>query len=212
MSNMRFTDTLIKQTFFFFGLFLLCSCGGDTEQKDANSKPPLVTKADKAELPFSFYKDISVRPGLNLEVVSWGKGVDSIGGYTIFLSDSDKQTYRSLSNEREGILSDAWNMDLDNDGNPEIYLEFLIDNKVRSDLHVYEYANGNFNKITFPGLSAKLKKNYAGKDKFSIKEGDLYRSYPLAGTLENGEKAAGTMTLHYRLSGNTFSVSEELNN
>lgn len=205
---MKFDNFLIKQPLFLLGLFFLFSCG-DTEQKGAASKEPLLTKSDQPAIPFAFYKDISVRPGMNLEVISWGKGVDSLGGYTILLSDADKSTYRSLSSEREGILSDAWNMDLDNDGNPEVYLEFLIDNKVRSDLHVYEYSNGNFNKITFPGLSSKLKKNYAGKDKFTIKDGDLYRTYPLTGNLENGEKATGTMTLHYRLSGNSFSVSEE---
>jgi len=205
---MKFDNFLIKQPLFLAGLFFLFSCG-DAEQKDTAGKEPLVTKSDQPAIPFAFYKDISVRPGMNLEVISWGKGVDSIGGYTILLSDAGKSTYRSLSSEREGILSDAWNMDLDNDGNPEVYLEFLIDNKVRSDLHVYEYSNGNFNKITFPGLSSKLKKNYAGKDKFSIKDGDLYRTYPLAGSLEGGEKATGTMTLHYRLSGNSFSASEE---
>src|SRR5690606_25345530 len=198
---------LIQQPLLFMGLLFLFACGNN-ESESAAVKAPLQTGPEK-KAPFAFYKDISVRPGLNFEVLSWGKGVDSIGGYTLLMSDSSKKVYKSLSNEREGILADAWNMDLDNDGNPEVYLEFLIDNKVRSDLHVYEYANGSFNKITFPGLSSKLKKNYAGRDKFSIRDGDLYRSFALSGELDDGKKATGTKTLHYRLSGNTFSASEE---
>lgn len=189
------------------GLFFV-SCGGnDAPQK--TTATPAESKSVKQTAPFTFYKDISVRPGLNFEVFSWGKGIDSIGGYMVLMSDTAKQVYKSLSNEREGILADAWNMDMDNDGNPEVYMELLIDNQVRSDLHVYEYANGSFNKITFPGLSSRLKKNYGGKDKFSIRDGELYRMYNLSGELEDGQQAKGTKTLHYSLSGNSFSVSEE---
>lgn len=205
---MKFRISLAQGLILHMGLLFLFSCG-NSEQETAARKEPANRKVEKSATPFDFYKNISVRPGLDFEVLSWGKGVDSIGGYTVLMSDSVKRTYKSLSNEREGILADAWNMDLDNDGNPEVYLELLIDNKVRSDLHVYEYTNGNFQKITFPGLSSKLKKNYAGKDKFSIKDGDLYRTYTLAGKLDNGEQAVGTKTLHYRLNGNSFSVSEE---
>lgn len=199
---------LIQQSLFLLGLFFV-SCGS-SEAENAAVGFVKDTAAERTSMPFDFYKDISVRPGLNFEVLSWGKGVDSIGGYTILMSDSSKKLYKSLFNEREGILSDAWNMDLDNDGNPEVYLELLIDNKVRSDLHVYEYVSGSFNKITFPGLGSNLKKNYAGKDKFMIKDGDLYRTYALSGELADGQKATGTKTLHYRLSGNTFSASEEM--
>jgi hypothetical protein len=204
---MKIKTYLIQQPLLLMGLLFLFSCGNN-EPENTTAKVTVTGKSEKAT-PFAFYKDISVRPGLNFEVLSWGKGVDSIGGYVLLMSDSVKSVYKSLSNEREGILADAWNMDLDNDGNPEVYLELLIDNKVRSDLHVYEYSNGSFNKITFPGLSSKLKKNYAGKDKFSIRDGDLYRSYSLSGELDGGEKAVGTKTLHYRLSGNSFSASEE---
>ncbi|WP_412469213.1 hypothetical protein [Pedobacter sp. KLB.chiD] len=152
--------------------------------------------------PFRFYKDIEVKPGLNFEIVSWGKGVDSIGGYQILMSDSIHNHYRSAAIDRKGIITDAWNMDLDNDGNPELYVQLLSKKNV-SDLNVFEYAGGNFNKISFPALNVSQKKGYAGNDKFFIKNGDLFRSFPVKDSTETITK-----TYQYKLSGNSFSTSE----
>lgn len=204
---MKYKKHLIQQPLLVAGLLFLFSCSEGDKAETTQNKPAVPgLAAGKPSGPFAFYKDVSVRPGLNFEVLSWGKGADSVGGYLVLMSDSVKKNYKSLSNEREGIITDAWNMDLDNDGNPEVYIEFMIE-KNRSDLHVYEYAGGGFNKITFPGLSTTMKKIYEGNDKFTIKEGDLFRSFPVTGT-EDGEKAGGTKTLQYKLSGNSFSVSE----
>ncbi|MBC7567635.1 MAG: hypothetical protein H7223_11810 [Pedobacter sp.] len=184
-------------------LFLITSCGDDKGAVNLTQQNVPPVKKDQ----FPFYKDIQIRPGLNFEVVSWGKGVDSVGGYLVLLSDSLKSSYRSLSNEREGIVTDAWNMDMDNDGNPEIYIE-LLSRKSVSDLHVFEYSGGSFNKITFPGLSSNMKKIYAGNDKFTIKEGELYRSFPIVNPRDATEKAGNLKLIKYRLSGNNFLPSE----
>ena len=197
----------IKSISSAFGLFvsvLAASCTNG-EKEAITTKPQ--AKATVAKGQFPFYKDIAIRPGLNFEVVSWGKGVDSVGGYLVLLSDSLKNNYKSLSNEREGIITDAWNMDMDNDGNPEIYIE-LQSEKNRSDLNVFEYSGGSFNKITFPGLSNNMKKIYAGGDKYTIKEGELYRSFPIVNPRDTTEKAGDLKTIRYQLSGNTFSPSE----
>ena len=183
---------------------LLASCGTGEKEPITASKVPVATAA-KGQFPF--YKDIQIRPGLNFEVVGWGKGVDSVGGYLVLLSDSLKNNYKSLSNEREGIITDAWNMDMDNDGNPEIYIELLSKTNVL-DLNVFEYSGGSFNKITFPGLSSNMKKIYAGNDKFSIKEGELYRSFPIVNPRDTSETAGELKVIRYRLSGNNFSPSE----
>ncbi|WP_449439397.1 hypothetical protein [Pedobacter steynii] len=123
------------------------------------------------------------------------------------MSDSLKSNYKSFSNERNGIITDAWNMDLDNDGNPEIYIELLSKKNVH-DLNVFEYSDGNFNKITFPALSDRAKKTYGGNDKFVIKNGDLFRTYPIVNSKDSTEKDGSLKTLQYRLSGNSFSISE----
>ena len=203
---MKLIKYFSKQPYFLAGLLLMVSCSESGSDKTAELKPA-VSGTDKPSGQFPFYKNIEIRPGINFEVVSWGKGVDSIGGYLILRTDSAKNSFKSLSNEREGIITDAWNMDLDNDGDPEIYLEMLSKKNV-SDLNVYEYAGGSFNKITFPGLSSSLKKKYGGNDKYTLKNGDLFRSFPLVNPKDSTQKAGELKTVQYRLSGNSFSVSE----
>lgn len=202
---MKLMKYLIKQPLLFAGLLLLASCNDSSKKDEAVKQSEPVAAKQKGQ--FVFYKDIAIRPGINFEVVSWGKGVDSVGGYLILMSDSLKSNYKSFSNERSGIITDAWNMDLDNDGNPEIYIELLSKKNVL-DLNVFEYSDGNFNKITFPALSDRAKKTYAGNDKFVIKNGDLFRTYPIVNSKDTTEKDGTLKTLQYRLSGNSFSISE----
>ncbi|RZL61956.1 MAG: hypothetical protein EOO93_11205, partial [Pedobacter sp.] len=139
------------------------------------------------------------------EIVSWGKGADSIGGYQILMSDSVKNNYKSAAVDRNGIITDAWNMDLDNDGNPELYIQ-LVSKKNNSDLNVFEYSGGNFNKIGFPSLTSNQKKGYSGNDKFFIKNGDLFRSFPVKDEADSTKTIS--KTYQYKLGGNSFSTSE----
>jgi len=178
-------------------------CFACTEEE--KPKQTVVETPKAAKNPFRFYKDIEVKPGLNFEILSWGKGVDSIGGYQILMSDSVRKDYRSVAAERKGILTDAWNMDLDNDGNPEVYIQ-LISDKNQSDLNVYEFSGSNFNKISFPGLSSNQKKGYRGDDRFFIKNGDLFRSFPVIDQSDSTKTVL--KTYQYKLSGNSFSSSE----
>jgi hypothetical protein len=200
MKYLKLTPYLLAIT-----AMVLFSCSN--EQDDQNVKNPTTEIVAEKPGPFPFYKNVSVRPGLTFEVVSWGKGVDTLGGYLVLLSDSAKNDFKSLSNEREGIITDAWNMDLDNDGNPEVYIEFLV-NQTEHDLHVYEYSRNSFQKISFPGLSSRMKKSYAGNDKFIIKNGDLYRSFPIVNSEDTTQKAGALKMLQYKLSNNSFSVDE----
>lgn len=190
----------------FAGLIFMASCNG-TEEQTVTKKDGTAAAEGKPKGQFSFYKDINVKPGLNFEIVSWGKGVDSIGGYLILMSDSVKNRYNSFSVERKGIITDAWNMDMDNDGNPELYIELLSKKNVL-DLNVYEYAGGDFRKISFPPLSSNTKKSYAGNDKFLIKEGNLFRSFPLVNPKDTTIKPGDVKMLVYQLNGNSFSVDE----
>ncbi len=196
----------IWQTMALSVVVLSGSCGSNEKEPSEAGKQAVSAGTEKPSAPFSFYRNIEIRPGISFEVLSWGKGVDSIGGYLILMSDTLKNNYRSLSAEREGVLTDAWNMDLDNDGNPEIYLQLQSD-KNKSDLNVYEYSGGGFNKITFPGLG-NLKKNYAGGDSYTLKDGELFRSFPLVNPKDSTEKAGEKVTVQYRLNGNDFSVAK----
>lgn len=181
---------------------LTTSCS--TDEKPAVVKPDKI--ATVSPNPFPFYKNIEIKPGLNFEVLSWGKGVDSLGGYLLLMSDSAKNNYRSISVERKGIIVDAWNMDLDNDGNPELYIQYVVRKDV-NDMNVYEFVNNGFDKISFPGLNSNLKEGYEGNDNFFVKNGDLFRSVPIV-TTENGKPTTLVKTLQYHLRGNGFSASE----
>jgi len=199
---MKLIKNLIMQPLCLAVLLLLGGCGDKEKVAEVKQTHTSQKKADQ----FVFYKDISIRPGINFEVVSWGKGIDSVGGYLILLSDSIRNNYKSLSNERKGVITDAWNLDMDNDGNPEVYIELLSKKNVL-DLNVYEYSGGSFNKISFPPLSSSMKEHYAGNDKFLIKDGDLYRTFPIVNPKDSTMKAGSLKTIRYRFSGNSFSSS-----
>jgi len=198
---MKPTTNYVQQLLLIGGLLFCIACHNETEKTEIiKSEPKLENKN-----PFPFYKNIELKPGLDFEIVSWGKGVDSIGAYQILMSDSVKNNYRSISVERKGIITDAWNMDLDNDGNPELYIQLLSKKNV-SDLNVFEYAGGSFNKINFPSLSPSQKKGYTGNDKFFIKNGDLFRSFEVVDPADATKKIL--KTYQYKLSGNSFSTVE----
>lgn len=203
---MKRNKHILKQSVLLGGLLFLFACQQSASEKNTDSAANAVT-AKKVEKDFPFYKNILVKPGHHFEVLSWGKGVDSVGGYLLLMSDSVKNNYKSFSVEREGILTDAWNMDMDNDGNPELYIELLSKKNVK-DLNVYEYSGNSFNKISFPPLSNKTKKTYGGNDKFMIKNGDLFRSFPIVNSTDTAEQNGKLKILHYSLRGNSFSVEE----
>jgi hypothetical protein len=199
---MKITNA-IKHTIFVMGcIFFITAC----TNKDQPTAVQIQKVSEKGANPFPFYKSIEIKPGYHFEIVSWGKGVDTIGGYLLLMSDSVRNNYRSIASERKGVITDAWNMDLDNDGNPELYIQYLVRKNV-NDLNVYEYAGNSFDKISFPSLSSNLKKGYQGNDKFFVKNGDLFRSVPLVST-DSGKTITVIKTLKYRLSGNSFSTSE----
>ncbi len=203
---MKLNKYTLQQSALLVGLLFLFACTRNEAPKLSPSAGAKTTEK-KAAGHFPFYKDISIKPGLHFEVVSWGKGVDSIGGYLLLMSDSVKNNYRSQSVERNGIITDVWNMDLDNDGNPELYIELLSKKNVK-DLNVYEYSNNSFNKISFPSLSSKMKKVYGGNDQYMIKNGELFRSFPIVNSTDTTQQNGAAKMLLYRLRGNSFSVEE----
>ena len=76
---MKLYKYTLQQSALLVGLLFLFACKGKESEK--SRAVTAETKIVKPAGQFPFYKDIAVKPGLNFEVVSWGKGVDSIGGY-----------------------------------------------------------------------------------------------------------------------------------
>lgn len=207
---MKRPQYILQQSALCVGLLFLFACKRSQPMKisaspEQHAQEKAVAKNTAGTFPF--HKDITIKPGLHFEVLSWGRGVDSLGGYLILMSDSAKNNYKSFSVERHGVITDVWNMDMDNDGNPELYIELLSKKNVK-DLNVYEYNNGNFNKISFPPLSAKMKKVYGGDDRFIQKNGELFRSFPVVNSTDSTQKNGTMKMLHYSLRGNSFNVEE----
>ncbi len=163
------------------------------------------TQEIKSDNPFHFYKNVEIRPGLNFEAISWGNSSDSVGGFSVLMSDSLHNKFKAINGERSGKLVGFWNLDLDKDGNPELYLQF-VKNQNQSDLMVYEFDDNEFRKISFPTLSGKTKAQYLGNDQFSIKGGELFRTIPIKGEAE-GDKASEKV-VQYMLQNNSFSSKE----
>lgn len=189
-----------------FSLAMISSCSTGDEKKELKPEIRVVLPE-----PFRAHKVVEVRPGLTFDILSWGRGSQESGAFLILRSDSSAIEYRSVSAELEGKITDAWNMDLDSDGNPEIFVQAMAgstnDNLM---MYVYEFSdNGSAREIRFPDLTSATKKQYRGKDSVYVKEGSLFREFPL---FESGDtsavKAVGKKKLEYLLRGNSFSIKE----
>ncbi|WP_411275634.1 hypothetical protein [Daejeonella sp.] len=186
-------------------LFISCA----TEDKN----PVVINKpiVKKITEPFRYHKAIEVKPGLTLDIVSWGRGSNSVGGYLVLRSDSTHLNYRSLTGELDGRIVDAWDMDLDSDGNPELYIQSKGEGEGSYlSMYIYEYnESGSNQQIRFPELGSTLRKGYKGSDSVYVKDGKLMREFPLYSTGDSASKATGEIRkLEYSLRSNSLNVKE----
>lgn len=172
---------------------------------------PAVISDKTVQLPFRFHKEIEVKPGLTFDVLSWGRGSETSGAYLILRSDSTHLQYRSTTGELDGKLLDAWNMDMDSDGNPEIFLQAEgVGEGSHLNMYVYEFNDaGSGQKITFPSLSGSSKKGYKGEDSLYVKDGKLMREFPVYDESDTTNlKSSEKRILEYNLRNNSLSVKE----
>jgi len=181
----------------------------NTEEKPRQAAPAPVSH--KITPPFRFHKAVEVKPGLTFDILSWGRGSEYTGAYLILRSDSAEAKYKSTTGELEGTIIDAWNMDMDSDGNPEIFIQAKGEDKDNYlNMYIYEFTEGGSSQqLRFPDLTSSTKITYRGKDSVFIKEGNLFREFP---TYEESDTSAvnptGKKLLEYTLRGNSFSVKE----
>lgn len=182
-----------------------------TNTNNSEIKKPAVVSGTKIMPPFRFHKEIEVKPGLTFDVVSWGRGSETSGAYIILMSDSTHLKYRTTTGELDGKLMEAWNMDMDADGNPEIFMQAEgVGEGSHLNMYVYEFnSSGNGQKISFPSLSGSLKKGYKGKDSLYINDGKLIREFPVFDESDtNSVKSSDRRKLEYNFRNNSFSVKE----
>jgi hypothetical protein len=186
---------------------LFGSCTTEDKSPVVVNKPAVKTIME----PFRYHKAIEVKPGLTLDIVSWGRGSNSVGGYLVLRSDSTHLSYRSIAGELDGKIVDAWDMDLDSDGNPELYIQSKGEGEGSYlTMYIYEYnESGSNQQIRFPDLGSTLKKGYRGSDSVYVKDGKLMREFPLYSTGDSASKATGEIRkLEYSLRSNSLNVKE----
>ena len=187
-------------------LSVLSSCSSEEPKKAESS----ITKVVLPQ-PFRYQKSIEVTPGLTFDVLSWGRGAEHIGQYIILRSDSSDAKYSTISEELEGDITDVWNMDLDADGNPEIFIQAKGQDKDSYfKLYVHEFTeSGSSQELKFPELTSVTKKKYRGKDSVYTKDGNLFREFPLYDEKDTaGTKPVDKKVLEYTLRGNRFDIHE----
>lgn len=187
--------------------------GCNIEEKPAVDTKPAASAQQKKETfgPFKFYKSVEVKPGLTYDVVSWGRGSETSGGYLILRSDSTRLQYRSTAGALDGKVIDAWNMDMDSDGDPEIFIQ--AEGKGEGShltMYVYEFNDsGSSRTLRFPDLSSATMEAYRGQDSVYIEDGALMREFPLFQETDNSNKpTGGKKIIEYTLRNNSFNVRE----
>ena len=160
--------------------------------------------------PFRYHKLIESSPGVYFDVLTWGRGKDSIGSYLILHSDSTGKKYTTITGDLEGSIMDVYNTDMNMDGNPEILiLSKAKDTTTHINIYAYEYKSGKGTKLDFPKLSDKSKSVYHGGDNFYIEQGNLVREFPVySGTGKAAKPTGKKRILQYGIRDNAFTVKD----
>jgi hypothetical protein len=197
-----------------FYLFILIGClvvaAGCTQNEKKVAQPPaIIKKADFAD-PFRFHKLVEVSPGEDYDVLSWGRGSTSVGGFLILHSDSSDKKYTTTTGDLDGAIVDVYNSDMDLDGNPEILIQAkATDTANYATIYAFEFNNGKANKLDFPKLTNSQRKGYRGNDNFYIKEGKFMREFPIYdGNDKDAKPTTQKRVLEYGLRGNNFTVKQ----
>ncbi|QXV63933.1 hypothetical protein FPZ42_12595 [Mucilaginibacter achroorhodeus] len=187
-------------------LALLAACSSNDKKPVKASAPP----KPALMAPFRYHKAIEVSPGQTYDVVSWGRGSTDAGAFAILHSDSAAIKYTTTTGDLDGSITDVFNADMDNDGNPEILIQAKAKDTVSyARIYAFEFNNSGANKLDFPKLTNSQRRGYRGGDNFYIKEGKLIREFPIYSSNDSLAKTTGaTRQLEYSLRSNSFSVKQ----
>ena len=160
--------------------------------------------------PFRYHKMIEVSPGNDFDILSWGRGSTETGAFEILNSDSADMKYTTTTGDLDGVIVDAFNTDMDVDGNPEILIQAKTKDTVyNTSMYAFEFNNGKANKLDFPKLTSSQKKGYHGNDNFYVQDGNLMRQFALYDGAGKEAKPNGQKRLlQYGLRNNEFTVKQ----
>jgi hypothetical protein len=187
-----------------------CSDSKKDTAQTTSGTPARATKVPALMAPFRYHKAIEVAPGLTFDIMSWGRGTDTLGAFQILRSDSVGQKYTTTTGDLEGRIVDVINSDMDTDGNPEIFIHTQVaDSTHKAVVFGFEYNDDNARKLEFPKLTRSQRKGYRGNDNFFIKEGKLMREFNVYNEDDSTvTKPIQKRLLAYDLRGNSLSVEQ----
>ncbi|MBS7563770.1 hypothetical protein KHS38_05085 [Mucilaginibacter sp. Bleaf8] len=155
-----------------------CNSSNDAGEQKAAASGKAAAKAPALMSPFRYHKAIEVAPGQYYDVMSWGRGTDSVGAFQILRSDSTEKKFTTTTGDLEGRIVDVLNLDMDTDGDPEIFIHTQVaDTTHKAVVFGFEYNGDRARQLDFPKLTRSQRKGYRGNDSFFIKEGKLMREF-----------------------------------
>lgn len=196
---------------YFFILVIGSFLAGCAQQAPKPPAPtPVVSSKPIIMEPFRFHKMIEVSPGNDFDILSWGRGSTEAGAFEILHSDSANVKYTTTTGDLEGEIIDAYNSDMDMDGNPEILIQAKgKDTSNYAIIYAFEFNNSKANKLDFPKLTKSQAKGYRGFDNFYIKDGQFMREFPIYNGIGKDAEATGAKrVLQYGLHNNEFTVKQ----
>jgi hypothetical protein len=184
-------------------------CSNSATDNKANVAPKAV-EAPKVMAPFRFHKSIEVAPGQFYDVLSWGRGSETMGAFQILRSDSAAMKYTTTTGDLEGRIIEVLNADMDTDGNPELFIHTqATDSTHAAQVFAFEYNNDNARKLDFPRLTRSQRKGYRGNDNFFVKDGNLMREFEVYDESDSlAKKPIQKRLIEYNLRGNDISANQ----
>jgi hypothetical protein len=160
--------------------------------------------------PFRYHKLVEVSPGDDFDILSWGRGSSETGSFEILHSDSVNMKYTTTTGDLDGVIVDAFNTDMDVDGNPEIIIQAKTKDTVyNTAIYAFEFNNGKANKLDFPKLTSSQKKGYRGNDDFYIQDGNLMRRFDIyEGSGKEAKSTGQKRVFQYGLRNNEFTIKQ----
>jgi len=199
-----------KYRYYFLMLIagtLMVSCSEDKKPASATIATP---KKPVFMAPFRFHKLVEVSPGQDYDVLSWGRGSTKTGAFEILHSDSAAAKFITTTGDLNGDIVDAYNSDMDLDGNPEIIIQAKGKDTINyTNMYAFEFNSSGAHKLEFPKLNRSQRAGYRGDDNFYIKDGKLVREFPIFDGNTNTAKPTGQKRqFEYNLHGLELSIKQ----
>jgi hypothetical protein len=194
----------------FIASILATGCAQESGKPTTITTTSTVPQKPALMEPFRYHKLIEVSPGDDFDILSWGRGSTETGSFEILHSDSVNMKYTTTTGDLDGSIVDAFNTDMDMDGNPEILIQAKTNDSVyNTTIYAFEFSNGKANKLDFPKLTSSQKKGYRGNDNFYIQDGNLMRQFAIYEGSGKEAKPTGQKRLfQYGLRNNEFTIKQ----